>query len=67
MKIIFLKSSQEERQIPLLTPCKTSHNFFWKPTKWQEEKLKTPKLQNSKTKNAQNSQEQSNPPFAPKK
>ncbi len=28
------------------------HNFFWRPTKWQEEKLETSELQNSKTKNS---------------
>jgi hypothetical protein len=44
------QSSQEERYIPLLSPCKISHNFLWKPTKWQEEKFKTLKFQNTKTK-----------------
>jgi hypothetical protein len=31
------------------------HKSFWRPTKWQEKKLKTLELQNSKTKNSQNS------------
>jgi hypothetical protein len=36
---------------------------LWRPTKWQEEKLKTLKLQNSKTANFQNLQEQTPPPM----
>ncbi len=44
------QSSQEERKISPLPPCETSHNVFWRPTEWQEEKLKTFKVNKKKCK-----------------
>jgi hypothetical protein len=59
-----LQSSQEERQIPLLPLCKTSHKQI-KTSKMIRNNLKILKLQNIKIKNLQSSQDKRQIPLLP--